>query len=794
MELSGLKRGYWKGRLRRAVGLGLPFGFVVMVMIATPVSASADAASPRAELVIPRVEKPPTLEDFLQMKPRDELVGKLAKVENFTQYVPKYGAPSTQVTEVYLGYDDKHFYAVFVCFDSEPRKIRARMTRRDQIFDDDYVEVDLDTFHDRRRAYQLWSNPLGVQLDNIWTEGQGPDMSFDTVWHSRGQLTAQGYVVWMAIPFDSLRFKPGPEQTWGLIMWRVIPRLSEETNWPGVFLSLDGLLSQEATLRGISGISPGRTVQLVPYGFARSHRVLDTQDPDNVHFLSDRFDPQAGLDAKFILKDSFVLDLAVNPDFSQVESDDPQITENRRFEVYFPEKRPFFLENAGYFKTPINLLFTRRIADPQYGARLTGKRGPYSLGILLADDEAPGKIVLPGDPLFGQRAKVGVFRLQRDFFRRSALGVIYTDRELAGSVNRVGGLDGHFKLGSHWAAAFQGVTSFTRSLDGSRLAGPAYKGYLRHTGRHFYYDLEYDDRSPGFSADLGFLANNQITRPFLRSRTITGPNMRTDMRSASQYALYQFRPENKWLISWGPSVLVNRMWDHSGTPLDAFHDVGMLWELPGFTLVEVFQTADRELLQPRDFASLAEDRNFSHARNGFYVGSQCLQKLNFKAEYTRGTGINFLPPQGQPPALANVTRANLGVTLRPLTPLRIQNSYLLERLTDRAGGASIFNNHIIRSNWNWQFNRELSLRLILQYNAALPNPALTSLQTSKNYNADLLFTYLVNPWTALYIGYNSNLQDVGLLTSPTGTHLVRTRGFLNDARQFFVKFSYLLRF
>jgi hypothetical protein len=266
------------------------------------------------------------------------------------------------------------------------------------------------------------------------------------------------------------------------------------------------------------------------------------------------------------------------------------------------------------------------------------------------------------------------------------------------------------------------------------------------------------------------------------------------MRSASQYALYQFRPENKWLISWGPSVLVNRMWDHSGTPLDAFHDVGMLWELPGFTLVEVFQTADRELLQPRDFASLAEDRNFSHARNGFYVGSQCLQKLNFKAEYTRGTGINFLPPQGQPPALANVTRASLGVTLRPLTPLRIQNSYLLERLTDRAGGASIFNNHIIRSNWNWQFNRELSLRLILQYNAALPNPALTSLQTSKNYNADLLFTYLVNPWTALYIGYNSNLQDVGLLTSPTGTHLVRTRGFLNDARQFFVKFSYLLRF
>jgi hypothetical protein len=521
---------------------------------------------------------------------------------------------------------------------------------------------------------------------------------------------------------------------------------------------------------------------------------LDTQDPNNVHFLSDKFDPQVGLDAKLILKDSFVLDLAVNPDFSQVESDEPQITVNRRFEVFFPEKRPFFLENAGYFNTPINLLFTRRIADPELGARLTGKKGPYSLGILFADDEAPGKTVPAGDPLFGKRARVGVFRLQRDLFRQSTLGVIYTDRELAGSFNRVGGLDGHFKLGNHWAAAFQGVTSSTRLRDGSRLAGPAYKGYLRHTGRHFYYDLEYDDRSPGFFADVGFLADNRITRPFLRSRDIAGPNMRTDMRSVSQYALYQFRPESKWLISWGPSVLYSRMWDHSGTRLDAFHDVGMMWELPGFTLVEVFQTADRELLRPKDFTTLAADRAFSYRRNGFYAGSQILPQVGLQAQFTRGTGINFLPLEGQPPGLANVDRAHLVVTLRPLTPLRVQNSYLLERLTDRADGASIFNNHIIRSNWNWQFNRELSLRVILQYEAALANRQRTSLESSKNFNADFLFTYLVNPWTALYVGYNSNLQNVDLLTSPTGSRLVRTPGFMNDARQFFVKFSYLVRF
>ncbi|MBZ5514718.1 MAG: carbohydrate binding family 9 domain-containing protein [Acidobacteriia bacterium] len=787
------------GRRRRVRSLlfHLPVLLVIWLscsVLAPTLRAASAAERTGAEVHVPRVKTPPRLEDFLNMEPPEELAKNLAKIDDLRQYIPKYGEPITQATHVYLGYDDKHFYVVFVCFDSDPSKIRARLGRRDEIFDDDYVEIDLDTFHDHRRAYQLWSNPLGVQLDNIWTEGQGPDFSFDTVWQSRGQVTEKGYVVWMAIPFDSLRFKRTDEQTWGMILWRVIPRLSEEANWPGVYLSMDGLLSQEGTVYGISGISPGRNVQLVPYAFARSHRALDAQDPEQVHFVSDRLDPQAGLDAKFILKDSFVLDTTVNPDFSQVESDEPQITVNQRFEVFFPEKRPFFLENAGYFNTPINLLFTRRIADPQYGARLTGKRGPYSLGILLADDQAPGKSVLPGDPLFGKSAKVGVFRLQREVFKQSSLGVIYTDRELAGGFNRVGGLDAHFKLSRQWAAALQGVTSSTRFPDGSRLAGPAYKGYLRHTGQHLYYDLEYDDRSPGFFTDVGFLAENQVQRPFIRSRTITAPNLRTDMRSASQYALYQFRPENKWLISWGPSVSLNRMWDHSGRHLDEFHDVGMMWELPGFTYFEVFQTADRELLRAQDFPSLTGDQAFSHRENGLFVGSQILPKLSIATQFSRGTGINFLPPSGQPPALAQVTRANVDVILRPLRPLRVENYYLLERLTDRADGGSIFNNHILRSAWNWQFNREFSLRVILQYDTVLANANRTSLQTTKKFNADFLFMYLLNPWTAVYVGYNGNYQNVDLLNSPAGAQLIRTRGFLNDARQFFVKFSYLLRF
>jgi hypothetical protein len=757
-------------------------------------SAQQPSAKARPQIHIPRVHRAPKLEDFLSMKPSEEVARQFAKIEDFKQYTPTFGQPISQPTQAYLGYDDKFFYAIFVCFDSEPDKIRARLSRRDNIWEDDYVEIDLDTFHDHRRAYQLFSNPRGVQLDIIWTEGQGDDLSFDTVYHTRGQITDQGYVVWMAIPFDSLRFKPQDVQTWGLIMWRVIPRLSEQANWPGVYLSIDSLLSQEGSITGMKGISPGRNYQLVPYAFARSYRAYDTLDPDHVTVKKDHFDPEVGLDAKLILKDSFSLDLTANPDFSQVESDEPQVTVNQRFEIFFPEKRPFFLENAGFFKTPINLLLTRRIADPQFGARLTGKRGPYSLGVLLADDEAPGKRVRPADPLSGEKAQVGVFRMQRDVLKQSSLGVIYTDRELAGGFNRVGGVDGHFKLRGQWAAAAQGVTSATRLPDGSQLAGPAYKASLRHTGTHTYCDLSYDDRSPGFFTEVGFLAENRVPRPYLRGRDVTRPNLRTDMRSASQYLLYQFRPESKRLLSWGPSVLVTPMWDHQGLPLHQYYDVGMLFELPGFTMFEVFQTGDQELLRTQDFASLSVNQVFSHKRNGFFLGSQMIPQVNFQAKYMQGTGINFLPPAGAAPTLANLAQANVELTFRPLTPLKVQNSYLLERLTDRADGASIFNNHIIRSHWNWQFNREFSLRVILQYDATLANPQRTSFETTKNFNADFLFTYLLNPWTALYVGYNGNQQNVDLFESPTVTRLRRIDGFTNDARQFFVKFSYLLRF
>ncbi|MBI4462570.1 MAG: carbohydrate binding family 9 domain-containing protein, partial [Acidobacteria bacterium] len=410
-------------------------------------------------LVIPRLSQPPVLGNFLDMNPEDG--HGLVAVEGFTQRFPEDGKPSAQRSMAYLGYDDRNLYVVFVCYDTEPHEIRARLGKREEIFDDDLVALILDTFNDRRRGYLFVTNPLGIQADFLVAEGQDDDIAFDTLWHSQGKLTPQGYVVLFTIPFKSLRFYPAAGQTWGFAVGREIPHHNEQSWWPHISPSRGSTLPQVGTLQGLENISPGRNLQLIPYGFFRSFRALDTvNSPPG--FVRDRADPDLGLDAKMVFKDSLVLDLALNPDFSQVESDEPQVTVNQRFEVFFPERRPFFIENSTFFKTPLNLVFTRRIADPQVGVRLTGKLGRYALAAFLADDEAPGKIVSTTDPLFdrlvGQRAYFGIVRVNRDLFEQGSVGFLATAREFEGSFNRVYGADFRLKFTPNWVLEAQAVT------------------------------------------------------------------------------------------------------------------------------------------------------------------------------------------------------------------------------------------------------------------------------------------------------------------------------------------------
>ena len=760
----------------RHVRFGFAVLFVVFLGGIQPIFAAGPASDRpvRPTVVIPRVDEAPALEDFLEMKPSPRLAGRMLKVTNFTQTLPRDGEPVSQPTDAYLGYDSEHIYVVTVAFDAQPGLIRARVTPREKFSGDDKIDVFLDTFHDERRAYGFTCNPLGVQMDGRWTEGGNFDSSFNAIWHSKGRLTDRGYVLWMAIPFRSLRFPAVTQQEWGLVLIRWIPRNNENSAWPWVKGTIDGRLNQGATMVGIEGISPGRDIQVVPYGFVRSFRALETRDPERVAFNSRSAEPDAGLDAKFVIASRFALDVAANPDFSQIESDEPQITVNRRFEVLFKERRPFFLENADFFSTPINLFFSRRITEPRLGLRLTGKQGPYTIGTLVADDEAPGKAVLPDDPLHGSRAKFGVVRVNRDLFRDATVGFLFTDRELGGGHNRVGSVDSRFKLTPNWVATLQAAASSTRSPDGAASTGPAYAATLRREGRHFTQSTGYLDISPEFQTRTGFVN-------------------RTGIRSVTQQFNYLFRPEGRSLLSWGPSLGASGIWDHDdGTRLDWDLQAQLNVELTRQTKVGFFYNPGRERLRPGDFAGLAAGADFSTRSHGISLSSQYVSQLTFSGTYTSGQAINLVPLRSEMPTPADSVEATLTFTARPNRHLLSENTYVLSRLTSIGTGERIFSNHILRSRWNWQFSPELALRVILQYDAVFANPSRSRLETRRTFNADVLFTCLVNPWTALHVGYNGNLQNIALQPTDVGARIVRAGGMFQDARQFFIKFSYLV--
>ncbi|HLQ51498.1 MAG TPA: DUF5916 domain-containing protein [Terriglobales bacterium] len=738
--------------------------------------------------VIPKLQNSPKLGDFEGMNPATDLARNMLKVDKFVQRDPKDGATVSQRTEAYLGYSEKNFYAVFLAFDAEPQKIRARMLRRELIDDDDQVGMFLDTFHDRRHAYVFYSNGYGIQQDGLFTENQGPDYSWDTVWRTETKITGRGYMVLFEIPFKSLRFRQQASTDWGIILARVIPRNSERSYYPAVSGKLQGWLSQEGALQGFEGISPGRNMQFIPYGSVGAFRALDERDPAGNRFTGKHVEPKAGLDSKIVIKDSLVLDTTINPDFGQIESDDAQVTVNQRFEVFFPEKRPFFQENSNYFQTPLNLLFTRRIIDPLYGVRLTGKIDRWAIGTFVANDRAPGKSVIETDPLSGQNALFGVLRVNREIGKDDSIGFIFTDRELhtaANSfctatlctvgVNRVGGFDTQIKINQNWQMNAQAVTSETKFSNGTHESGPAYQVYLQRSSRNLEFNTLYKDISSGFHTDVGFVN-------------------RTDLRRFSNFIGYTRHPEGKHLVAHGPRLFELTMWDHNGTLLNYVVNPNYEVDFQRQTFVGFFGQLEHERLRPSDFPALPQNRDYAHVLYGPYFGTQYFKWLKINGEVDLGTTTNFVPRVG-PPVLANFMGIPLRATVRPLKGLTIENTYLLTRLLDHNTNLNIFNNHIIRSKWNYQFTKEFSLRIIGQYTATLSNPALTTLQNTKIFNGDVLFTYLLHPGTAIYVGYNSDLQNLDRSLAQTPDGLLHTRSsFINDGRQFFIKVSYLFRY
>ena len=714
--------------------------------------------SPR-KLSIPRASHPPKLEDFLHGVPSRESRVE-GSVSDFRQREPVDGAPVSQPTTAFLSYDDQNLYVIFVCKE-ERGKVRGRMAKREDIGGDDQVSVYLDTFHDNHRSYAFSVNPLGVQRDSVITEGQSEDSSFDTLWRSEGRITEDGFVTLMAIPFKSLRFPRTQAQTWGIALGRSFVHNNDRSFWPAITLRSQGFVQQFGALEGLEGISGGRNLQFIPYVTGAQARTLDY---GKAGYVRDH-DIRGGLDSKIVLRDAFSFDLALNPDFSQVESDDPQVTINQRYEVYFPEKRPFFLENAGFFQTPVNLFFSRRIIDPEFGARLTGKADRWAVALLAADDRAPGRALSASDPDHGERAEVGLVRVQREFGEQSMIGLFASTRQFGSSYNNVFSLDTRLRLNKTWSFTGQAIESFTRGRDAKHYSGAGYQASLARSGQHFSSTTSYADRAPNFRSDLGFI-------------------QRVDVRQFDQSFGYFFRPEKKSsLVGWGPSVSGGINYDRKGRLQDWYGglNLGVYLKGPsGFTISHY------------KYYTLYLNQGLSTQRSDASYFTSALKWLDISSSLGFGTGVNFNPGPGLVPFTGRSVDATFSVTLRPTPRLRWDNLYYYNWL--KSTRSSVFNNHISRSKLNYQFTRALSARFIVDYYGTLTNPELIYQNTYKRLFGDFLITYQLNSGTAIYIGYTNRFENVLLENSPIRRVLPASFPQTSTASQIFIKLNYLLRY
>ena len=731
----------------------------VCLALAAPSVAMAQAPAPTT-ISIPKVASAPKFEDYLPGGPMPGL-----RITDFRQRDPHDLAPGTQPTSAYISYDAENLYAAFVC--SQPRAlIRARMQKREDINADDVVGLYLDTFHDKQRAYFFYASPLGIQGDGIMTESAGEDFSFDTEWHSKGTLTEAGYVVLITVPFKALRFPSAADgqQQWGFGLVRAVRSANETDFWPANTSRVNGFIAQFATANGIESVSPGRNVQFIPYGTFTGARYLDT----DAGAYARKDEGRAGMDMKFVPRDAVTLDFTVNPDFSQVESDNPQVTVNQRFEVFFPEKRPFFLENSDFFSSPTTLFFSRRIKDPQFGARMTGKFGQWSTGALVIDDRAPGHAVDPANTAYNDRAFNVVGAARRNFANQSTVGFVGTSRNFGDSSNQVGEASAHIRLNKNWFLDGEAIGSHNTTLDAVTTSGATTFVGLNRSGRALAYTLSYNTVSPGFRAPLGFVP-------------------RTDIQDVTSFLTYRWHPKTGLVTSWGPNSYVEGTWNYKGQLQDY---------IVRFSVNVQFKRQTSIFARHALIFETISGLKLGEHEDLFQFNSSYIPWLSVNLSAAAGTRPNYFPAGNLAPFLGNFQDWNIGLGMKPLSRLAIDQTIIWSRLSGRDGTpaahANIFDNTLLRSRVNYQFTREWSLRAILDYNSLDPNALVVGFEKGRHFGADVLLTWLPHPGTAFYLGYSDGYDNVRL----DPTHRVfNTDGALNSTgRQVFVKSSWLLRF
>ena len=519
----------------------------------TPPPVSAGILTGRPAVTATRAAVPPTIDGQLD----DAIWQRATRITEFVQRRPVEGAPATEDTEVWVAFDSTHLYFGMHAHYSNPGMVRANRVDRDSAtFSDDTISVYLDTFLDQQRAFVFTLNGYGVQGDSLMGGGGGGggfrgggfggvplgDPSWNALYDSGGTLVDDGWTAEMAIPFKSLRYPSSDAHRWGFQIARSIRGNDETVVWAPVSRDVSGFLPQMGLLDGLSSLSTSRNLEILPTVTAIQVGSLDTATGG----FGEERQPEGGVNVKYGLTPNLTLDFTYNPDFSQIESDRQQIEVNQRFPLFFPELRPFFLEGQEVFniRGPVNLIHTRTIVDPRYGAKITGKVGKTTLGLLVANDEAPGKVEDPADRAFGRSANTVIGRVRYDLYSESHIGAIVTDREFLDSYSRLAGVDGRFRLNPTTSADFMAITSRHRALDGVESSGQMFDLGLRHNGRNLSYGISGYSVDPEFETEVGFVR-------------------RRDIRRASSNVSYRWWPES-WIVNWGPNLNYSRNWNFDG--------------------------------------------------------------------------------------------------------------------------------------------------------------------------------------------------------------------------------------
>lgn len=698
-----------------------------------------------------------------------------AQAHNFSEVFPGDQSKPPVDVVAYMTYDDDNLYVAFKVED-DPKNLRANLSDRDALWQDDYVGIILDPNQDGQSLYFIASNPLGVQGDSrISTNNE--DEGFNMIYLSEATITDNGYEVEMAIPFKSLRFPNRDVQTWRGTFWVTHPRSSRaQYSWAAMDRDNPCWPCQMGTIRGIEGVRAGRNLEILPALTGNSSGALRVPGSPEEGFKSDRVALDPSLNVKYGLTSELTADVAINPDFSQIESDAAQIDVNSTFALSYDERRPFFQEGSDLFNTEIRTVYTRSINDPIVAGKVTGRWGTTDVAFISArDDTSP--LLLPFEEesrlLSAGKSVSNILRVKRNFAGNSYVGALITDRRLdAGGAGTTVGIDGQVRFWKKYmltgqlvasntveadneelSASLDGITfgkkNYTAALDGERFGGLAASVELDREGRYWGFKAGFEQNSPTFRADNGFVRQNSVRRVYL-------------WQGATIYPAKVL----SFIDRIRPMAVAGRRWNYDGLQKSDFLSHGLGLQMKRQTNLWIRYTLESERFADRQFSGL---RRFS-----VDLFSNFSEIASFSAELGLGRDIaRFLAE----PEIGSSLDYSVSGSLRPNQHLAVQPVFAYSRLKNLTTGEDYFSGYIARVRVRYQFSRRFFFRTVVQYN-----------DFRKTLEVDPLLTYKLNAFSALHLGSTHHMdqyQRVG--ENPASNY------FRESTRQIFFKFQYLVR-